>query len=239
MAHTSFRRAVRRYAPAVVVGAGLLLAGCSSTSNSASSTSTSAGTGASAGVSTAAQLRSLTSTVQAAEHGTYKVVYTATSSSGTQTVTIEQSPPKSLFSTSGGSVIDTGTTTYFCSSSNGSNTCITASGSTNPLASLLSLFSPSAAITALQQAQTEIGAHLAGYNVSFSSATYAGQDSTCVTVSSSSQSGKYCVTKSGILAYEGSQGSSFQLTSYSTTVASSDFSLPAGATVQTLPSGTP
>jgi len=47
------------------------------------------------------------------------------------------------------------------------------------------------------------------------------------------------VTKSGILAYEGSQGSSFQLTSYSTTVASSDFSLPAGATVQTLPSGTP
>ncbi len=52
------------------------------------------------------------------------------------------------------------------------------------------------------------------------------------------KSGKYCVTKQGILSYSGSSSSSyFELTKYSSSPPSSLFSLPAGATTQTLPVG--
>ncbi|MHB8593418.1 MAG: hypothetical protein ACYDB3_03670, partial [Acidimicrobiales bacterium] len=155
----------------------------------------------------------------------------------TQTITIEQMPPKSVFASSDGSVIDDGTTTYFCSASEGQSTCVKESGNSNPLASLAEIFSPVTAIDALKLAQTEAAAHLAGYNVSFSSQSFAGQDSTCVSVTASGQTEKYCVTKSGILAFEGTSGSTFALTSYSTAVSDSDFSTPAGATVETIPGG--
>lgn len=227
----------RRCGVAVLVAGGLALAGCSS-SPSSNTTTTSAGasgSGASGG-STASQLQALTAAVQAEEHGTYKAVYTAVQNGQTQTVTFEQEPPKSYFSTSGGSVIDTGTTTYFCSDSSGQQACVSTSGSTNPLAGLLQLFSPATAISALQQAETEAAAHIAGVSVSFSSATFAGQDATCVTASNNGQSGKYCVTRSGLLAYEGANGNSFSLTSFSASVTESDFAPPAGASVQTIPS---
>lgn len=227
---------VRHLLPGLAVAGALVLAGCSSSpSNSAATTSTSSASSGSSGSSTSDQLKSLSAAVQASEHGTFKAVYTATESGQTQTVTIEQSPPKSYFATSDGAVIDTGTTTYFCSTSSGQQTCLSTSGSNNPLAALVNLFSPATAVTYLQQAETEVAAHVAGVNVSFSSQTFAGQDSTCVTASVSGQSGKYCVTKSGILAYEGTGGNSFELTSYSSTVTDSDFSLPAGATVETIP----
>ena len=47
---------------------------------------------------------------------------------------------------------------------------------------------------------------------------------------------KYCVTDSGILAYAASAGSTFELTSFTSSPAASDFALPAGATVITVPS---
>jgi hypothetical protein len=134
------------------------------------------------------------------------------------------------------SVIDTGTAAYFCSNSGGTTTCVS-SGTTDPLAGLADLFSPATAITDLQEAQTELGEHIAGYSFSYSSQTFAGQPSTCVHVGSSAHTAEYCVTKQGILAYEGSGGKSFSLTSYSRSVPASDFSLPAGATVETIPSG--
>lgn len=217
--------------------AGLVLAGCSSSSNTASTTTTTSASGSS-GSSTASQLRSLSSAVQNAEHASFKAVYTATNNGQTQTVTFEQAPPKSYFASSDGSVIDTGSTTYFCSTSSGQQTCISTSGGQNPLAGLLQLFSPATAVTALQQAETEVAAHVAGVDVSFSSQTFAGQDSTCVTVNASGQSGKYCVAKSsGILTYEGTGSNSFELTSFSSSVTDSDFAPPAGATIETIPSG--
>jgi hypothetical protein len=48
---------------------------------------------------------------------------------------------------------------------------------------------------------------------------------------------KYCVTDSGILAYGASAGNTFELTSYSPAPPDSDFTLPPGATVVTLPGG--
>jgi hypothetical protein len=51
------------------------------------------------------------------------------------------------------------------------------------------------------------------------------------------KSGKYCVTKQGLLSYSGTPSSYFQLTKYSSTPSASLFSLPAGATTATLPGG--
>ncbi|HXQ63121.1 MAG TPA: hypothetical protein VN796_12365 [Acidimicrobiales bacterium] len=228
----------------VIVGLVLLgaaLAACSSSPNSGTTattsppgtTATTGGTGS--GTSALNKLESLSSSVQAAEKKTFKAVYTITNASSTQTVTIEQSPPKSLFSTKSGSVIDTGTTSYYCSNS-GTITCVS-TGTTNPLAALTAVFSPATILAGLKAAQTEAAAHAAGYNVSFSSGTYAGQDTTCANLSSSGNSVKYCVTGQGVLAYASSNGGSFALTSYSSSPPASDFSIPAGATVETIPSG--
>jgi hypothetical protein len=149
-------------------------------------------------------------------------------------VTYEQDPPKSYFAVNQGKVIDTGTATYFCTTS-GTVTCLS-STTEDPLASLLNLFSPKTTIDSLQAAQTALAAKTAGYNATFSSATFAGQAATCVTITGGSGSGKFCVTGTGQLAYVSTSASQvFQLTSYSSSVSASDFALPPGATVMTLP----
>ena len=165
---------------------------------------------------------------------TFKAVYTTSGTGPSQTVTIEQSPPKSVFSTSTGSVINTGTASYFCSTSNGQATCYSA-GTSNPLASLAALFSPASAITELKAAQASAAAHAAGYDVTFSSASYGGQSATCANITTAGKNAKYCVTKQGILAYAGSDTGSFSLTGYSSSPPASDFALPSGATVVTIP----
>ena len=78
---------------------------------------------------------------------------------------------------------------------------------------------------------------LLGIKVSSSSASFAGQSSTCVTVNVHGKGGKYCVTKKGLLSYSGSGANYFELTKYSATPPSSLFNLPAGATTETLPGG--
>jgi hypothetical protein len=239
---SSFVRATR--GTTVLVGLvllGALLAACSSSPSSGTTATTSppgttATTGAAASGSTSLKkLESLSTSVQAAEKKTFKAVYTITNASSTQTVTIEQSPPKSVFSTKSGGVIDTGTATYYCSTT-GTTTCLSA-GTTNPLASLTAIFSPATVLAGLREAQAEASAHVAGYNVSFSSETYAGQATTCANLSGQGNSVKYCVTNQGVLAYVSSNGGSFALTSYSSSPPASDFSLPAGATLETIPSG--
>jgi hypothetical protein len=71
--------------------------------------------------------------------------------------------------------------------------------------------------------------------VSSSAATFAGQPSTCITVTVRSRSAKYCVTKQGILAYSGISSDYFKLTQYSSSPPASLFSLPAWATTQSAP----
>ncbi|MGA2473825.1 MAG: hypothetical protein ABSG39_10065 [Acidimicrobiales bacterium] len=219
-------------------------------------------------------LKALTNSINRSKNLTYLAQYTSVSDGQKTTVTIAQSPPKSNFSTSTGSVINNGKTTYYCSTnsastgnsgnsgstSNSSNSgnsgnsgastttstisckrsmqCLSVKGS-NPLLGLEDIFSPTVALGALAEAKEGIVSRLLGIKVSSSSGTFAGQPSTCVTVTVRAKGGKYCVTKQGLLSYSGSSSSSyFELTKYSSKPPASLFSLPTGATTETLPGGT-
>lgn len=228
---------------------GVVLAACSSSTSPTAGTTTtttaasSATTNASGAASNAlSKLQGLSSTIQAAEKKPFKAVYTITSANAaTQTVTVEQSPPKSAFGTKSGDVIDTGTASYYCTTTSTPPTCLSA-GTTNPLASLVAVFSPETVLAGLREAESEADAHAAGYNVSFSSGTYAGQGATCANLSGltgTDSTVKYCVTNSGVLAYVSATSGTFSLTSYSSSPPASDFALPAGATVETIPGGIP
>jgi hypothetical protein len=212
---------------------------------------------ASAKTLTPSQLKALQNSLNSGKKLTYSATYVAVNGSQRQTITIAQAPPKSDFSTSSGSAIDTGKATYFCStsssssssgstgnsstiSSGGKEQCIS-EGGTNPLLGLQDLFSPSAAVAALSEAREGAVARALGIKVVSSSGNYGGQSATCVTVSERGKgSGKYCVTKAGILAYASTANNAssnyFELTKYSSKPASSLFSLPAGATTATIPS---
>ena len=182
-------------------------------------------------------LKDLTNTINKAKHLTYLAEYKSVSSGQTTTVTIAQAPPKSIFSSSSGSVINTGKATFYCSNSSGKQSCLSVGGA-NPFLGLESLFSPAGALAALGEAKQGLISSYLGIKVNSSSQTIAGQSSTCVTVSVKGNGGKYCVTKSGILSYSGgTKGSYFKLTKYSSKPPSSLFALPAGATLTTLPSG--
>jgi hypothetical protein len=199
---------------------------------------------------------------------TFSATYTAVNGSQKSTVTIAQAPPKSDFSSGTSSVINNGKTTYICSagsgggnsgstgstgssgstgstgstgsSGGGKESCITESGA-NPLGSLEDLFSPAVALAALNEAKSAAIARSLGIHLTESSGNYAGQSATCFSVSERGKgSGKYCVTKQGILAYAttSNNGSTnyFELTKYSSNPPSSLFSPPAGATTVTTPS---
>jgi hypothetical protein len=227
---------------------GVVLSACGSSKNAGSTSATSATTAASSattsggsstggGTSDASQLQSLSSAVQSGEHASYKAVYTSQSSTGAaQTITIEQMPPKSVFSTTSGSVIDDGTHTYFCSASGAAEQCVTeSSGGANPFASITALFSPTTLLNEFHAAEGAAAAHTAGYSVAFSSGSYAGLAAKCLDYTAATQTVKYCVTDTGLLAYAQSTGGTFELTSFSSSPAAGDFSLPPGATVVTIP----
>jgi hypothetical protein len=214
-------------------------------------------------------VKALTNSINHAKSLTYLAQYTSFSNGQKTTVTIAQSPPKSNFTTSSGSVINNGKTTYYCSTSSSSSGNSGNSGSTsnsgnsgnsgssattrtsqsgtnclsvkgaNPLLGLENAFGPATTLGALAEAKQGLVSRLLGIKVSSSTATFAGQPSTCVTVTVRGHGGKYCVTKQGILSYSGSSNSSsyFQLTKYSSNPPASLFSLPAGATTATLPGG--
>jgi hypothetical protein len=184
-----------------------------------------------------AKLKALTNSINHAKHLTYEATYKSVSPGGqTQTVTIAQSPPKTVFSASNGSVINTGKKTYYCSNSSGSTTCLTESGG-NPFIGLEDLFSPTLALTAFSEAKQGIVARALGIRSTLSSATFAGQSSTCVSVTVRGKGEKFCVTKQGFLSYSGGSGSYFEMTKFSGSPPSSLFAIPSGATTVTLPGG--
>ncbi len=214
---------------------------------------------ASAGPVSNAKLKALTNSINRAKHLTYVATYTTVNGNQTSTVTIAQKPPKSNFSSAGGQVINDGKSTYYCSTNGSSGnsgasaisggtgnsdtvggpasgpaTCISVKGS-NPLLALQNAFSPALALSAFAQARQGIVSRVLGIKVSSTSATFAGQPSTCVTVTVRGHSAKYCVTKQGILAYSGTPSNYFKLTAYSSKPPASLFTLPAGATTQSVP----
>ncbi len=232
---------------AVVAGAALALTACTSSSSS-SPTSTAAksnggtnsgsnsggSSGGSAGSAAAVRLASLSKSLHGAEGAPFKATYSADYNGQSQTMTIAQDPPRSSFAVANAVIVDTGSSTYYCPTTS-NPTCFNTSQE-DPVSALVDAFSPKAALSQLQAAQAAVASRVAGYNVSFSSATYAGQPSTCVTVKAQSAGWKYCVTNKGLLAYASSGPQQvFQMTSYSSDVSASDFALPSGATVMTVP----
>jgi hypothetical protein len=183
---------------------------------------------------TPSQLKALTNKVNQAKKLTFEAVYKSVGLGNSASVTIAQAPPKSIFSAAGGVVVDTGTKTYYCSKSGAVDECLSA-GSTNPFLGIEQLFSPTAALAAFSTAQEGLVSRSLGIKLSESSASFAGQASTCVTVSVKGKSTKYCVTKQGVLAYSGSGSQYFELTKLVKSPPASLFQLPAGATTVTLP----
>lgn len=225
---------------AVAVGTAIALAACSS-SGSASPPSTGAtsnlgGTsGASGGSSAASRLASLSKTLDDAQGSTFKATYSADYNGQSQTMTIAQDPPKSLFEVANAVIVDTGSSTYYCPTTP-NPTCVNTTQE-NPVSGLVNAFSPKAALGQLQAAQAAVTSKAAGYDISFSSATFAGQPSSCVATKEGSASWKYCVTDAGQLAYASSGPQQvFQMTSFTSSVSPSIFVLPMGATVMTVPS---
>lgn len=192
--------------------------------------------GASHGKLTPAQLKALTNKVNSSKKLSFEAVYKSVGLGSDASVTIAQAPPKSLFSTTGGVVVNTGSKTYYCSTSGGAEQCL-AAGTSNPFVGIEDIFSPAAALAAFSDAKEGLVDRALGIKLSESSATIAGQASTCVTVTVKGKADKYCVTKQGVLAYSGSGGQYFELTKYVKSPPSSLFQLPAGATTVTLPGG--
>lgn len=243
-------RSFRRLPALVLVAAAATLAACSSSSSGSGTTTTSPGGGSTSAPSSSSasskalqELDGLSSAVGHESKATFKATYTITSSaSQTETLTVEQMPPDQLFSTTEngqneGDDIFNGKNDYFCSNETPPS-CIEYSSSDNPLSSLVDIVSGSEALTEIKDWQSTVEGDVMGYHLTESSQTFGGQSATCATWSYNGQSAKVCVTSGGVLAYSGSGTEALTLTAYSTSVSKSDFALPKGATISTIPTGT-
>jgi hypothetical protein len=208
------------------------------------------------------QIQQLEKKINQGKKATYAATYVSSDGS---TVTISQQGGKSNFSSSdGSSVINTGKKTYYCSKSDsgnsgssgnsgnsgssgntGSTTTTTkaaglqclSEGGANPLGSLVNAFSPTLLLNVLNEDKTAAVARALGIKVTTSTQKFAGQDATCLSATVHGQTGKYCVTNQGLLAYVGGTGgSTFKMTKYSSSPSPTLFKLPANATTVTIPS---
>jgi hypothetical protein len=186
-------------------------------------------------------LSSITAKVQNEEHLTFKVSYRITGSGeSASSITFEQRPPDQRFGSAGSFILILPKKVYFCEAAAGSKPmCMVESG--NPMSGLVDLFAPAAVLEQLQRYESAAVQKLSGVTITTSSRTYAGQASTCVTVtakggsgSGGTSTGTWCVTDAqGILSYIGSSGSVVTMTSYSPSAPAGDFRPPAGATINT------
>ena len=202
--------------------------------------------------------KALKNSIARSKNLTYQAQYTSISGGQSNTITIAQAPPKTLFETSSGTVVNTGKDTYYCSTGAGSGnsgngnsgnsgnsgtgtstpTCVSTS-MTNPLLGVMNAFSLQVVANALSTTASGLVARALGIKLTYSSAKYAGQTSSCVSISRKGQSVKYCVTQQGVLSYSGTSSTDYiQLTKFSSKAPASLFVLPSGATVETLPTGT-
>jgi hypothetical protein len=218
-----------------VAGSALLLAACSSSSSvpppqgAAPSTS---------GASGSAPIDALTASLKKGKSATYLATYQQTSGGQASTWTVAQAPPKSLFSYPGGSLITTGSQSLFCSTSSGSTSCVAGGPNIPSIASLTTLIDPSSVISALDSYAGRIASRIVKITATSSSKTIAGQPSQCVSISiAGSQAGTWCANSDGVVTEaQAGTGGGITMTSYTTDVPASTFEVPAGATVQTLPS---
>ncbi len=252
------RRVVAGLALAGVVA--IVAAGCSNSSTStttttapsqttattaAPSSSTTATTAAPASTTTTPSTglsgSNLLSKFKSGEHATFIATYKITSGSSKSltSLTIAEEPPDSLFggTTASGSfkLITLGTKSYICSGGAGGTaaTCFS-EGADASLADLFALYEPNYYLPYFQAA-----AKAAGAQVSYSSKSVNGFSLSCVAVAGATNekgTGTFCVTDQGVLGYVSWTGAtaasagSFEITSFSTTVPSGEFTLPATPT---------
>ncbi len=229
---------------AVLLAGGVGLSACGSSSPSASSTTTTTsgnsgstgntGTSGNTGSTGADNLSALTTLAQAGKNATFAATYTYTANGKTQSITFAQSPPKSLLKVGTTAlVLSDGTTSTYC----GGTHCYSVSSAADPLSSIAYLFDGTTFTDSVQAYSGAAAAQLAneGITLSFSSSTYAGQPSRCVTVTKSGKSFIWCVATNGILDYWSSGTAKFTLTAFTSSPPSSDFTLPAGDSVSSAP----
>jgi hypothetical protein len=207
------------------------------------------------------QIQQLENKLNQGKKATYSATYVSSDGSS---VTISQQGGKSNFSSAdGSSVINTGKKTYYCSKNSGNSgstgnsgssgnsgnsgstttttkagglQCVS-EGASNPLGSLVNAFSPALLLNVLNEAKVSAEARALGIHVTESTQKFAGQNATCLSATVRGQTGKYCVTNQGLLAYiGGTGGSTFKMTKYSGSPSPSLFKLPANATTVTIPS---
>jgi hypothetical protein len=232
MTGTTLHRTRGLCALAALLAFGVGLAACgsspSATSTTTTTTSSTGSTGSAGNTGSAADnLSSLTSLATAGKSATFEAVYTYKSSGKTETITFAQAPPKSLFKVgTTGQIINDGTKTYVC----GAGTCYASSTTADPLVSLTYLFDGQTFLDSVAAYSATAAALAAqGITLTYSTSSYAGQSSKCVTVHSSKSTTKtftWCVASNGIMTSWNSGKSSFTLTSFSTSPPASDFQVP-------------
>lgn len=190
------------------------------------------------------KLQRVEAAVDKEPRATFKITYAYRNNQAKGSYSLEQQPPDQLLQTSPPSpaeLINNGKQIYDCALYGKPVTCIVyPSESASRARGLMgALFDVGTYVSTMKGWGAMIGTRIAGFRVSFSTATFAGQPSDCVSWDFGNQNAKYCVTDNGILAYVGGSGggssNAFWLTSYSSHVSRSDFSLPKGAKITKLP----
>lgn len=187
-------------------------------------------------------LNTFTSKINTSPDASYEATYVTTGSSPA-TITFAATPPNDLLFQGGGTsgrLLQNSTGSYACNqATGGATTCTRLSAQLfNTEKAVYALYSGKYWIDFLRVYSTVAG--LAGVSIKASSMTVNGFALSCVVVNGGKQNtgtSTWCETSAGILAYVQAQsnGTAFELKSYSANPPASLFALPAGATVNTLP----
>lgn len=231
---------------AAMLAVGLLAAACSSSSSSSTTTTTSGGgtttttsgggktTTTGAGGGSGANGSAFLNRFKTGQHATFSASYKVTSSgkTGITSFSLVQQPPNSKFvvAVSSGTVefITTGGKSYYCIQHGGAWTCLNGGATASMAAAAFSFAQPGTYLPAIEAAAAAKGGH-----ASNSTKTVNGVAVQCVSVNGAAgQTGTatYCVTAQGVLGYvqvTGIRTTTFEITNYSTSVGSGEFTLPA------------
>lgn len=210
----------------LVVGVALSACGSSSPKSNGTTTTMAPQTTTTGMASSVAQIQSLSTSAQSGKDATFAATWSSTTSGTTTTLTLAQSPPKSLFQSGTTKIINNGTTTYICSSG---ASCISEPGS-NPLASIEDLYDGQTFLDAVQGWNSQAVLQSEGVSLSFSTGSYGGVSSNCVNITKTgSPNAIWCLSATtGIMTYWAYGSASFTLESYTSSPPASDFTVPAG-----------
>ena len=213
-----------------------------STATSSTTTTTTAAASSTTTTSAGASGSGLLSKFQAGQQATFIATYKVTSGTSTSltSLTIAQQGSDSLFGGTSSSgkfeLVNLGKKSYICSGQTSSGTggmCLS-EGAAASEADLFKMYEPGYYLPYFQAA-----AKASGGQVSYSSKSVNGISLSCVSVTDptgKTGTGTFCVTDQGVLGYVAWTGAtaadngSFEITSYSTSVPASEFTLPATPT---------